>query len=475
MPTPSTALRGLCGNLLTTGVMTNTWDAANRLVAATRGSDTLEPIYNGAGDRVAQTAGLTTTYFTLDVQGLPEVIYTSGGEAYPSASLRTSLRLPGVIVAESAAGERRYLLSDGLGSVRQATDESGQVVAYHEFDPYGVPMQDGGDPYGFTGEWWEGEVELLHLRARWYDPEIGRFISKDVWIGSPERPLTLNGWNYVEGNPVNLVDSSGHFPEQICLFNWVDSCTRGRSELAPFDGYVEGLQINVASWLADNSEETFMAGMEDPVDFKKYIPFPYDPFFLSEYVGLEWTYDFVQKEWAVFAYKGSSYESPSLGGQSFTIYNGVVNGFRGFNSPGAGLKAYEGLSVGGGGGIGVSFIGEAGLGQAWGGNDQIRTKTFGVTYGAGFSVLDFDANPFGNAFASYYWPLRGPYPEGSAEQLGNVIQGGLDIPNNEFQAFFSGLPIRPTGPLAWLVILGPDGYKGRACALRVLDWYFDSE
>jgi hypothetical protein len=46
-----------------------------------------------------------------------------------------------VTVAESVAGERRYLLSDGLGSIRQAVDENGQVVAYHEFDPYGVPVQ----------------------------------------------------------------------------------------------------------------------------------------------------------------------------------------------------------------------------------------------------------------------------------------------------------------------------------------------
>lgn len=42
--------------------------------------------------------------------------------------------LPGVIVAESPAGEWRYLLSDGLRSIRQATDESGNVVAYHEFE-----------------------------------------------------------------------------------------------------------------------------------------------------------------------------------------------------------------------------------------------------------------------------------------------------------------------------------------------------
>ena len=131
------------GNLLSSGVMTNTWDAANRLVETTRDGYTLEPIYNGVGDRVGQTAGVTTTHFALDVQGLPEVIYTSQGEAF--------LHLPGAIMTESAEGEVRYLLSDGLGSIRQAVDETAGLVAYYEFDPYGNPIDNnGGDPYGYT-------------------------------------------------------------------------------------------------------------------------------------------------------------------------------------------------------------------------------------------------------------------------------------------------------------------------------------
>ncbi|MBI1881260.1 MAG: hypothetical protein HYR94_24025, partial [Chloroflexi bacterium] len=102
------------GNLLQTGVMTNSWNAANRLVETQRDGAILEPIYNGVGDRVAQTVGTTTTNFALDVQGLPEVIYTGDGNSY--------LHLPGVIMTESSTGEVRYLLSDGLGSVRQAVD-----------------------------------------------------------------------------------------------------------------------------------------------------------------------------------------------------------------------------------------------------------------------------------------------------------------------------------------------------------------
>ncbi|MCI0530025.1 MAG: RHS repeat-associated core domain-containing protein, partial [Nitrospira sp.] len=146
-----------------------------------------------------QTVGISTTNFVLDVAGgLPEVIYTSEGNVY--------LHLPGVIVAESSTGETRYLLSDGLGSARQAVDENGAVVAYNEFDPYGNPVQNESGPYGFTGEWWEDEIGLLHLRARWYSVETGTFISKDPIEDEPP-------YQYVRGNPITLIDPSGYGPE----------------------------------------------------------------------------------------------------------------------------------------------------------------------------------------------------------------------------------------------------------------------
>ncbi|RME58489.1 RHS repeat-associated core domain-containing protein [Candidatus Parcubacteria bacterium] len=108
-----------------------------------------------------------------------------------------------MIVTENNAGETRYLLGDGLGSIRQAVDDNAKVVAFQEFDPYGNPVAgDGGNPYGFTGEWWENDVGLLHLRARWYLPSTGTFLSVDPVESEPP-------YQYVRGNPVNRVDPSG--------------------------------------------------------------------------------------------------------------------------------------------------------------------------------------------------------------------------------------------------------------------------
>jgi RHS repeat-associated protein len=221
------------GNLLTTGAMTNTWDAANRLTQMANDKSQMANHYNGVGDRVAQTVGVTTTYLALDVQGgLPEVIYTSEDNSY--------LHLPGVIMVESAEGEVRYLLSDGLGSVRQAVDENAEVVVYNEYDPYGNPVHHSSlaeqgvipHPFGYTGEWWQDEVGLLHLRARWYLPETGTFLSVDPVESEP-------AYQYVHGNPITMVDPSGRtiVPWDVgvkymysCGCGWINFSHAGRGE-----------------------------------------------------------------------------------------------------------------------------------------------------------------------------------------------------------------------------------------------------
>ena len=55
-------------------------------------------------------------------------------------------------------------------------------------------------------------TQLIFLRSRWYNPADGRFQSRDTWKGDANRPLSMNHWSYVESNPVNLTDPTGHKP-----------------------------------------------------------------------------------------------------------------------------------------------------------------------------------------------------------------------------------------------------------------------
>lgn len=74
-----------------------------------------------------------------------------------------------------------------------------------------------------------GYIHLLHLRARWYSPGEGVFLSRDVWEGDIRHPQSLNSWAYVEGNPINKIDSSGKtpFPRWRVGIDYMYSCKCG--------------------------------------------------------------------------------------------------------------------------------------------------------------------------------------------------------------------------------------------------------
>ena len=59
------------------------------------------------------------------------------------------------------------------------------------------------------GESYGDSTQLLYLRARYYNPADGRFISRDTWDGDVNRPTSMNRWGYVEGNPINRTDPTG--------------------------------------------------------------------------------------------------------------------------------------------------------------------------------------------------------------------------------------------------------------------------
>jgi RHS repeat-associated protein len=152
---------------------------------------------------VGKTIGAATTDYVVDLAAtLPVVI-----------SDTDALYLYGLdIIAEQLAGaDRYYYVHDELGSVRQLVDSTGQIATRYAYDPFGVPLAGDGvpNPWQFTGEAWDAGVELLYLRARYYQPETGRFITRDPWTGDYDRPATLHLYGYARSNPVNVVDPSG--------------------------------------------------------------------------------------------------------------------------------------------------------------------------------------------------------------------------------------------------------------------------
>ena len=95
--------------------------------------------------------------------------------------------------------------------MRQLADPAGAVTLTQSYAPYGDVTQSVGTSqtnYAFTGESRDANG-LVYLRARYYAPQDGRFISRDLWDGNTKSPITYNKWLYANADPINNLDPSG--------------------------------------------------------------------------------------------------------------------------------------------------------------------------------------------------------------------------------------------------------------------------
>lgn len=144
-----------------------------------------------------------TTRFVFYIKGadrpVAQVIWTKKGDIYEEDKIR-------------------YLYDDHLGSVEVISNDSGKVVARHTYEPFGtqhsfqstasgLPSDD--VRLGFTGHEHDFQADLINMKARMYDPEIGRFLSADPVINSPLFGQSYNRYSYVLNNPLSLTDPTG--------------------------------------------------------------------------------------------------------------------------------------------------------------------------------------------------------------------------------------------------------------------------
>src|ERR1700686_916796 len=129
-----------------------------------------------------------TTNYVTDPSGAPLEQITAGGAAY-------------------------FYHADGLGSTRAVTDGRGSVVRTYTYGPYGNLSSSTGtlnNPFTYAGAFVDGESGLVYLRARYYDPGAGDFLSRDPLVST-----TRQAYAYVGDNPLNATDATG-------LIGWPD-------------------------------------------------------------------------------------------------------------------------------------------------------------------------------------------------------------------------------------------------------------
>lgn len=109
-----------------------------------------------------------------------------------------------------AQAEIRYYHTDALGSVAAISDEAGNIVEHRELDPYGLQstptLKDGPN---FTGHVADAQTGLVQMQDRYFDPELGRFVSVDAVTPLRGGPQQFNRYAYANNNPATNVDPDG--------------------------------------------------------------------------------------------------------------------------------------------------------------------------------------------------------------------------------------------------------------------------
>ena len=107
---------------------------------------------------------------------------------------------------------------DAWGNHRQITDGSGNDVSNNETHIANI------NPFRYRGYYFDVETGWYYLNARYYDPNVGRFISPDCYVSTGQGLLGHNMFAYCNNNPVNMIDNSGYWPQWLKdAANWVNN------------------------------------------------------------------------------------------------------------------------------------------------------------------------------------------------------------------------------------------------------------
>ena len=185
------------GRRASAGSTSLTWDQQDHLLAYGSSSSYS---YNATGLRVSKTVAGQSEAFVWDTAGSLPMLLQDGSTSYVTG--------PGGVPLEQVSGSTVYYYQqDQLGSTRALTDSTGAVVASYSYDAFGnLTTQTGSvtNPFLFSGQYRDAESGLYYLRARYYDPATGQFISRDPALSSTWEP-----YGYAANNPLNLTDPTG--------------------------------------------------------------------------------------------------------------------------------------------------------------------------------------------------------------------------------------------------------------------------
>ncbi len=192
------------------------YDLLNRLATVKKnGTQVSSYVYDPTGLRVAKHGSKGDTDYTFDLGGnaiYEKDIATGKERSYVWVGGQHFARVDGGI---GGTAQKYFYHTDHEGSLTAVTDGTGVVLWRSDTLPFGGKIEQDkeyafSETHGFTGKEWDEDTGLYYFNARWYDSELGRFITEDSVV-DPNNP---NLYVYGANNPLRFTDPTGHWNEE---------------------------------------------------------------------------------------------------------------------------------------------------------------------------------------------------------------------------------------------------------------------
>lgn len=199
------------------------YDYENRLILQTTDGNSVQHVYDGRGNRVARNAFGSQTRYILDHGRDMSHVLSETDDSGDTVAYY--IHGPTIVGRIGTDGSVRYYHTNATGSVVALTDDTESVTDKYAYTPFGTPAGRTGttaNPFTYVGGLgvMSESDGLCFMRARFYEPQAGRFISKDPLEGTLMSVPTLMKYNYAADNPSVYIDPRGlfvfgMFPETI--------------------------------------------------------------------------------------------------------------------------------------------------------------------------------------------------------------------------------------------------------------------
>lgn len=193
------------------------YDNFNRLSSVEKDDKTYSYIYDGSGKRIQKNSPETQL---KEFWNNGKIIFENEQLQSESNQEQTyySYIFDNDLIAVASEGALTNLaITDVHGDTVKLVSAETPVNSEYHYDAFGIQLSESTpevyNPYQYNGKYSDNETGFYYLNARYYNPEIGRFMQEDAYHGNINNASTLNLYNYCGSNPIAYEDSTGHFWE----------------------------------------------------------------------------------------------------------------------------------------------------------------------------------------------------------------------------------------------------------------------